>query len=292
MKKRLGDEQDTLMNFALDKAITEPGIFKVNSFVAEGCKGNPAGVCLLPLSREDEYCKKVANKIAASETAFVYKGDDIYHLKWFTPTGAEVALCGHATLAAASILWDKGYVDSRKTIRFTTKSGILSAKREGDYVTLDFPPDKITEIQNKGYDFGRILGLSPRFTAKTNFDYLVVIDSEEAVKNLEPDFEQLKKLQERGVIITARAIGKDYDFISRFFAPGIGIDEDPVTGSVHCALGKYWGGVLNKKNMVGYQASREGGMVRVTILKDRILLGGKTREVSIPERIKKSILSF
>jgi PhzF family phenazine biosynthesis protein len=280
-----------MMNFTTGKAISEARIFKVKSFVAAGCQGNPAGVCLLPLPEEDSYYRKVAIKMAAPETAFVCQGDGIYHLRWFTANGSEVDLCGHATLAAAGILWDKGYVDPSKTIRFTTRSGILSAKREGDYVTLDFPRDKITEIKNTGYDFEDILGLSPLFTAKTSFDYLVVVDSEDAVKNLEPDFEKLKKLKERGVIVTARAAGKNSDFVSRFFAPGIGIDEDPVTGSAHCALGVYWGTVLSKKNMVGYQASREGGMVKVTVLKDRILLGGKTSEVSLSEKLRKSILS-
>jgi PhzF family phenazine biosynthesis protein len=279
------------MNFKPDKAITEPQIYKVNSFVAEGCQGNPAGVCLLPLPREDEYYRKVAIKMAAAETAFVGQDDEIYALRWFTANGSEVDLCGHATLAAASILWDKGYIDRSKVIRFSTKSGILAAKREGDYVTLDFPRDKITGVKNSEYDFNGILGLSPLFTAKTNFDFLVVVDSEEAIKKLAPDFEKLKTLHERGVIVTARAIGKNYDFVSRFFAPGVGIDEDPVTGSAHCALGVYWGGVLNKQNMVGYQASREGGMVNVTVMQDRVLLGGKTREVSIPEKLRNSILS-
>ena len=279
------------MNFIPDKVVTEPRIYKVRSFVAAGCKGNPAGVCLLPLPGDDDYYQKVAIKMATPETAFVCQGDDIYHLRWFTPTGSEVDLCGHATLAAASILWDKGYVDPGKSIRFTTRSGILSAKREGDYVILDFPREKITEIKNSEYNFGKILGLSPLFTGKTSFDYLVVVDSEEAIKNLEPDFKKLKKMQGRGIIVTAKAVGKGYDFVSRFFAPSIGINEDPVTGSAHCALGVYWGEVLNKKNMVGYQASREGGMVKVTVLKDRILLGGKTREISVSEKLRKLILS-
>jgi PhzF family phenazine biosynthesis protein len=280
------------MNFAPDKTITEPRIFQVKSFVAAGCQGNPAGVCLLPSQRSDDYYRKVAIKMAAPETAFVFKDADIYRLRWFTPTGSEVALCGHATLAAASILWDKGYVDPGKTIGFTTKSGILSAKREGAYITLDFPRDKITEINSSEYDFSKILGLFPLFTGKTSFDYLVVVDSEEAVKNLAPDFEKLKKLGERGVIVTAKAAGKKYDFVSRFFAPSVGINEDPVTGSAHCALGVYWSGVLKKDKMVGYQASREGGMVKVTVLPDRILLGGKTREVPVSAELKMLILSY
>jgi PhzF family phenazine biosynthesis protein len=279
------------MNFAPGKAITEPQIFQVKSFVAAGCRGNPAGVCLLPSQRDDNYYRKVAVKIAATETAFVYQSDDIYQLRWFTRAGSEVDLCGHATLAAASILWDRGYVDPGKIIRFSTRSGILSAKREGDYVTLDFPREKITEIKSGRYDFGEILGLSPLYTGQTSFDYLVIADSEESVKNLMPDFDKIRKIKTRGVIVSAKSSHPEYDFVSRFFAPLVGIDEDPVTGSAHCALGVYWSRVLNKNSLVAYQASREGGVVRVTVLKDRILLGGKTREVPVAGELKKSILS-
>ena len=280
------------MNFTPDKAITEPRIFRVKSFVAAGCQGNPAGVCLLPLPRDDNFYTKAAIKMAAPETAFVCKSDDIYQLRWFTRAGREVDLCGHATLAAASVLWDRGYVNPDKIIRFTTRSGILSAKREGDCVTLDFPREKITEIKERKYDFGEILGLSPLYVGKTSFDYLVVAESEESVKNLKPDLEKIKTVRTRGIIVSARSFHPEYDFVSRFFAPLVGIDEDPVTGSAHGALGVYWSGVLNKNNLVGYQASREGGMVRVTVLKDRILLSGRTREVAVADELKRIILSY
>lgn len=280
------------MDSTRDKAITQTGIFKVNAFVAEGCKGNPAGVCLLPRAREDDYYIKVAVKMAAAETAFIYEENDIYRLRWFTLSGREVALCGHATLAAAGILWDKGYVSPEKTIRFTTKSGILKAARDGDYITLDFPRPEITEIKNREQDIKQATGLAPLFIGQTAFDYLVVVGSEAAVKAYKPDFEQLKKLDGRGISITARAAGRDYDFVSRFFAPSIGINEDPVTGSAHCALAVYWGGVLRKSGMLGYQTSREGGMVRVDLLKDRVLLGGRTKETAIPAAMRQLILSW
>jgi PhzF family phenazine biosynthesis protein len=280
------------MSLAADKSIIKTCVFNVNSFVAEGCKGNPAGVCLLLEPREDDFYKKVAIKIAASETAFVYLVDDVFHLRWFTLAGGEVELCGHATLAAASILWEKGFVNPDKSIRFSTASGILTATRDGADVTLDFTRPKIMEVKNKKRDVKNALGLDSLYIGKTEFDYLVEVASEEAVKKLAPDFEKLKKLEGRGICITAGTSSKDYDFVSRFFAPAIGINEDPVTGSVHCALAVYWGGVLNKQSMVGYQVSREGGMVKVRLLKDRVLLGGRARETSIPAQAKKLILSW
>jgi PhzF family phenazine biosynthesis protein len=264
-----------------EKEITEPQIYGVNAFVAEDCAGNPAGVCLLPEKKDEKYYRKVAIKMDLPETAFVYRENDIYKLRWFTPGGNEVDLCGHATLATSHILWSKGYMDTNKPIYYDTKSGILSAKREGDYITLDFPLEELTELKDRKNDFAALLGLNPLYTGKTKFDYLVVVDSEEAIKNLNPDFEKLKRLGERGIIVTAKAVGKEYDFVSRFFAPAIGINEDPVTGSAHCALGVYWSPILKKKELTGYQASREGGIVKVTVLQDRVLLGGKAREVAL-----------
>ena len=272
-----------------EKEITEPQIFRVQSFVARGCAGNPAGVCLLPQKQDEKHYKKVAIAMDLPETAFVVKENDIYKLRWFTRNGSEVDLCGHATLAASHILWSKGYLAASQPIYYDTKSGILSAKRAGDYITLDFPLDEVTELKDKRSDLAALLGLKLLYTGKTKFDYLVVVDTEETVKNLVPDFEKLKQLGERGVIVTAKAVGKQYDFVSRFFAPAIGIDEDPVTGSAHCALGLYWSAILKKQEMTGYQASREGGMVKVTVLPDRVWVGGQAREVKISDDLKREI---
>jgi len=275
-----------------DKEITTPRIFQANAFVEGPHRGNPAGVCLLPEERDEDFYRKVAIKMDLSETAFIVREGNTFHLRWFTRGGSEVDLCGHATLATAFILYKKGYVSSGETIRFQTKSGILSAKQEGDYITLDFPLDELTELKDRKNDFGALLGLSPLYTAKTKFDYLVVVDSEEAIKNLEPDFDKLKKLQERGIIVTAKAVGKKYDFVSRFFAPAIGIDEDPVTGSAHCALGPYWSSILKKNRLIGYQASREGGIVRVEVLEDRVSLSGKVKEVPVSGELINTIKSY
>jgi PhzF family phenazine biosynthesis protein len=274
------------------KEITQTRTFQVNAFVAKGCLGNPAGVCLLPVRRDVEYYRKVAVKMDMSETAFVLFEDGIYKLRWFTRNGSEVDLCGHATLAASHILWSKGYIAAKSPIFLDTRSGVLSARQDGVFITLDFPRDAINEIKSNKPDLAASLGVTPLYIGKTQFDYLVVVDAEETVKNLTPDFAGLKKLTTRGVIVTAKAEGKQYDFVSRFFAPAVGIDEDPVTGSAHCALGSYWGAILKKKELNGYQASREGGIVKVKVLKDRVLVGGKAKEISLSAELKKAILSY
>jgi PhzF family phenazine biosynthesis protein len=259
--------------------IDKQEIYRVNSFVAKGCQGNPAGVCLLPAGIADEFYRRTAVKLGASETAFILKKDGNLHLRWFTGGGAEVDLCGHATLASAYILWGKGFVDSKETIRFQTKSGLLTARKDGDLIVLDFPRETVTPVDAPA-DFKKILGAVPLFIGKTRFDYFLTVDSEATVKNITPDLARLKKLPARGFIVTAKSSHREYDFVSRFFAPAIGIDEDPVTGSAHCALGPYWSDILGKKELVGFQASNEGGVIRVNVLKDRVLLKGKARLVA------------
>jgi PhzF family phenazine biosynthesis protein len=254
-------------------------IYIVNSFVAIGCEGNPAGVCLLNAPPGDAFYRETTIKIGASETAFVLNNGGAFNLRWLTAGGVEVDLCGHATLASAYILWKKGYVKPENNIEFHTKSGVLSARKDGAFIALDFPCEAVTPV-DKPPDFKKLLGIAPLFIGKTRFDYFLTVDSEAAVNNLMPDFERLKKLPARGFIVTAKSNNRKYDFVSRFFAPAVGINEDPVTGSAHCALGPYWGDILGKKELVGYQASKEGGVVGVEVLKDRVLLKGKARLVN------------
>lgn len=274
------------------KEIKQTQIFQANAFVAEGCTGNPAGVCLLPQKRDVRYYEKVAIKMDMPETAFVYREDGIYQLRWFTRGGSEVDLCGHATLATSHILFTKEYVTTDKPIYYQTKSGILSAKKQGSFITLDFPRDDVKAIKKDMADLVAALNITPLYIGQAKFDYLVVVEGEATVKNLKPDLARLKKISNRGVIVTAKATNQKYDFVSRFFAPAIGIDEDPVTGSAHCALGPYWGGVLNKQELVGYQASAQGGIVKVTVLKDRVLVGGEAKEVPLPAELKTDILPY
>jgi len=276
----------------MNKVISKCQIFQANAFVDRNCWGNPAGVCLLPEEIDATRLERIAIKMAASETAFLLETDHVLHLRWFTANGTEVDLCGHATLAAAHVLWDKGLVNPDEMISFHTKSGVLSAKLEGASISLSFPREQITGVQGDGYRFDKLLGLTPVYIGRTKFDYLIVVDSEEAVKNLAPDFKKLKSIPTRGIIVTARSLHKKYDYVARFFAPLLGINEDPVTGSAHTYLGVYWGMVLNKKTLTGYQASPEGGMVKVTVADERIILSGRVREVVIPEDKKREVLSL
>jgi PhzF family phenazine biosynthesis protein len=271
--------------------ITKPQIFQLNAFAEGPYLGNPAGVCLLPAARNDDYYRNVAGIMGLSETAFVYKEGKAYRLRWFSPNGTEVDLCGHATLAAASVLYRQGYSDTNSPIHFITRSGLLIGTTDGESVNLDFPAEEIAGIDGDKYGIDTALGMRSIYTGKTKFDAFIVLDAEEKVKNLTPDFNRLKRLPGRGVIVTAGSAHEEYDFVSRFFAPKLGIDEDPVTGSAHCALGVYWGYVLGKKSLVGYQASPEGGIVRVTVLRERVLLNGKAKEVAVSDEIKKAIMA-
>ena len=274
------------------KEIKQTYIFQVNAFVAKSCTGNPAGVCLQPAKKDVAFYQKVAIKMDMAETAFIYWEGGNYQLRWFTANGSEVDLCGHATLAASHILWSKGYMAADKPIFYDTKSGVLSARKKSVLITLDFPRDDVKELKSKKPDLAAALDVTPLYTGETKFDYFVVVDSAATVKNLKPDLQRLKKLLNRGVIVTAKAKSREYDFVSRFFAPGIGIDEDPVTGSAHTALGYYWGAILKKKELTGYQASKEGGIVKVTVLKERVLVGGKAKEIPLNPALKQAILSY
>jgi PhzF family phenazine biosynthesis protein len=210
-----------------------------------------------------------------SETAFLVPQDGGYHLRWFTPA-VEVALCGHATVASAHVLWQDGHLPEGEQARFHTKSGLLTADRvAGDWIELDFPA-KIATACEAPPELLPALGIAEaRFVGKNVFDYLVEIESDAALRALTPDHSTLRRLPVRGIIVTAKSTAPEFDFLSRFFAPGSGIDEDPVTGSAHTALAPYWAGILGKPEMVGYQASARGGVVKVRVVGDRVKLGGQ-----------------
>jgi PhzF family phenazine biosynthesis protein len=247
-------------------------IFKVDSFTEKPFAGNPAGVCILPGPRDATWMQNIAREMNLAETAFLYRGRDGYDLRWFTPV-AEVDLCGHATLASAHILWETGDLSPKARARFQTKSGLLSAARSGALIELDFPvkPEKRSEAPEGLIE---ALGVTPRYVGRNEFDYLVEVESQEMVRDAEPDIARLKKIPARGVIVTAASSSAGFDFVSRFFAPAVGVDEDPVTGSAHCCLGPYWGAKLGKTEMKAYQASARGGIVRVRLAGDRVFLGG------------------
>lgn len=249
-------------------------ITQVDAFTDKPFAGNPAAVCVLPAARDEAWYQAVAREMNLAETAFlVPRADEGYNLRWFTPA-AEVALCGHATLASAHVLWETGQLAPDQTARFHTLSGWLSAARRGDWIELDFPARPVTKLEPPEAIL-QALDVAPVFVGRTKDDYLCELADEAAVRSVNPDFTVLKRAGLRGVIVTARATTGGFDFISRFFAPGVGVDEDPVTGSAHCALGPYWQPKLKRDEFTAYQASPRGGVVRVRVGGDRVYLGGQ-----------------
>ena len=248
-------------------------IVQVDAFTDTPFRGNPAAVCVLPDERDAAWMQAVAAEMNLSETAFLVKRADGFGLRWFTPA-VEVDLCGHATLASAHVLWEDRHLAREAQARFHTKSGLLTADRSGEWIELDFPV-KPEAPAAAPPGLAEALGAAPTYVGKNQFDYLVEVDSEDTVRALAPDHTALAKLPVRGVIVTSRASTHGFDFVSRFFAPGSGIAEDPVTGSSHCALGPFWGARLGKTQMLAYQASARGGVVRVRLAGERVALGGQ-----------------
>jgi len=248
-------------------------ITQVDAFTNTPFAGNPAAVCLLPVPRDETWMQQIAQEMNLAETAFLVRREDGFSLRWFTPL-AEVALCGHATLAGAHVLWEEGQLDPAAQARFHTASGLLTAKRAGDWIELDFPATAAEPIDSPP-GLAEALGATPCFVGKSSFDYLVEVPSEADLRALVPDVTALRAQPVRGVIVTSRTGATEFDFVSRFFAPAVGIDEDPVTGSAHCTLGPYWQARLGKDELLAYQASRRGGVVRVSVRGDRVGLGGQ-----------------
>jgi len=251
-------------------------IYHVDAFSDKPFAGNPAAVCILPGTPplpDEKWMQNVAREMNLSETAFIYCEDDGFRLRWFTPA-VEVDLCGHATLATAHILWETGRLDPGEQARFYTRSGLLKAKRNGSLIELDFPP-KPEESADPLPGMAEALGTSFLYVCKNKFDYLVEVDSEDIVRNLRPDFSKLLQIEARGVIVTSKSRKEPFDFVSRFFAPRVGVNEDPVTGSAHCFLGPYWAKRLGKKSFLAFQASQRGGEIRVRLEGERVFLGGQ-----------------
>ena len=247
-------------------------IIEVDAFTDKAFAGNPAAVCILTEPRDDAWMQNLAQEMNLSETAFLRKQEDGFGLHWFTPA-VEVALCGHATLASAHTLWETEILAPKEQARFQTLSGLLTAERKGDWIELNFPatPEQPATAPPRLME---ALGVAPKYVGKSKFDYLVEVDKEETVRGMKPDFGVLRAMQVRGVMVTSQATTPGYDFVSRFFAPGSGIDEDPVTGSAHCCLGPFWSERLGKKDLTAYQASKRGGTVRVRVGGDRVYLSG------------------
>lgn len=251
-------------------------LFQVDAFTDRPFAGNPAAVCLLDRERDDGWLRQVAAEMNLSETAFVWRrADGDWQLRWFTPQ-VEVDLCGHATLATAHVLW-RECAEPGDCLRFHTRSGVLSATYEAASIRLAFPARPVQPI---GDDFDQLalqtaLGVRPLHVGRSREDLLVVLAGADRVRGLAPDFQRLLGFDVRGVIVTAADDGPGIDFVSRFFAPRVGIPEDPVTGSAHCVLAPYWGARLGRTVMRGYQVSARGGVVDVRLTQAGVELAGE-----------------
>lgn len=258
-------------------------IYQVDAFTNEIFKGNVAGVCILENAADEQWMQNVAMEMNLSETAFLYKQNDVFNLRWFTPE-AEVDLCGHATLASAHVLWETGVLDSQYEAVFSTKSGILKARKEGETVLLDFPAE-IESNTELPQDLKVSLGVPILYVGRNRMDYIVEVENEEVVRKIKPNFERMKKIETRGIIVTSRSDSGEYDFVSRFFAPRYGINEDPVTGSAHCCLGPYWKKRLGKDELKAFQASKRGGWLKISVPEDgdRVYIAGRAVTVFCAE---------
>ena len=255
-------------------------IYQIDAFTNKPFGGNPAAVCILPpnsdKATDGAWMQSVAAEMNLSETAFLVEQADGYNLRWFTPA-SEVILCGHATLASAHALWSEGYLAKSKAARFHTKSGLLTCTLDDSCnISMDFPARLSGPVEPPKGMLDALGIASAIFVGRNADDYLIEVDSPNLVYNMSPDFGHLAEVETRGTVVTSQATDSDeFDFISRMFAPAVGINEDPVTGSAHCALTPYWANKLGKSEMVGYQASARGGVVHVTHHGERVLLGGQ-----------------
>ncbi len=250
-------------------------LFQVNAFSPNPFQGNPAAVCLLPHYPDPAWMQGVAAQMNLSETAFLVPQALDYQLRWFTPQ-VEVDLCGHATLAAAHTLFSQNLVAPGQAITFHTRSGPLMARQIGEWIELDFPSQPVRP-QAPNPDLINALNLHPSqvvFWGASPDDQLIELSSADEVRACQPNFSALAQLPGRGVMVTSVSDLAEADFVSRFFAPAAGIDEDPVTGSAHCSLYPYWRAKLHRPELVGYQASARGGWVKVRGEGERVILAG------------------
>ncbi len=250
-------------------------IVQVDAFTSEPFRGNPAGVCLLREEATAGWMQAVAAEMNLSETAFLLRrAEGDFSIRWFTPT-VEVPLCGHATLASAHVLWEDKVVSPTEPIIFHAQDGVLTAAREGDWIRLDFPALPVEESPVP-VDLAEALGFEVLSVYRNRFPaFLVELDSEKAVRDLQPDIARLRDAEFNVCIVTARSDSAACDFVSRFFGPGVGIDEDPATGAAHCSLGPFWAERLGKTELVGHQVSKRGGVVKVRVHGDRVDILGQ-----------------
>jgi len=248
-------------------------IVQVDAFTDTPFTGNSTAVCILPAVQDERWMQNIAREMNLSETAFLYREGNGFNLRWFSPV-VEVDLCGHATLASAHVLWEEGHLRPDEQAHFYTRSGLLTADRKDNWIELNFPINR-EESCDVPSPLVEALSVPIKYVGKNQFDYLVEVDTEEIVRTMAPNFSLLATLPVRGVMVTSIATTAGYNFVSRFFAPRVGINEDPVTGSAHCCLAPFWCSRLGKDELVAYQASARGGILRVRVDGNRVYLGGQ-----------------
>lgn len=253
--------------------VVKTSLLLIDAFTDKPFAGNPAAVCLLPGPHDATWMQLVAREMNLSETAFLHPIEGGWSLRWFTPS-VEVELCGHATLASAFALAEEGILEPGGQARFHTRSGWLTCRRDGGWIEMDFPAVMARPCATPP-GLAESLGVELLWTGQNGMDYLVEVADEKCLRGLRPDFSSLALLPVRGVIVTCRSESPEFDFVSRFFAPAAGVNEDPVTGSAHCALGPYWRTKLGKSDFTAFQASARGGVVKVGDRGERVLLRGQ-----------------
>jgi PhzF family phenazine biosynthesis protein len=262
-------------------------IIQVDAFTNRPFSGNPAAVCLLNGPAEASWMQHVAAEMNLSETAFVHplEGRPGFGLRWFTPT-VEVDLCGHATLATAHVLWEEAWLAPERRAEFETRSGRLIASRRGDWIELDFPVEPAVETIDDAAFLEHLshgLGAPVVAAARNRMDLLVEMRDEATVRGLRPDIRAIASDPARGMIVTSRASTDGFDFVSRFFAPRVGVAEDPVCGSAHCFLGPYWAKIIGRDELTGHQVSSRSGVVKVRVGAERVSLIGQAVTVMVGE---------
>ena len=246
--------------------------WQIDAFTDHAFGGNPAAVCWLEQEAETSWMQSLAAEMNLSETAFVRRVEEGHELRWFTPT-MEVDLCGHATLATAKAIWTDDLAPKDVPLRFHTRSGVLTCQLVDDVIELNFPATPPTPISVTDL-MCQVLGTKPLYVGQSRFYQMAVLESAELVRTIRPDFSRMKQIPTLGVIVTAESDVQQFDFVSRFFAPSMGVDEDPVCGSAHCCLAPYWGERLGKDVLTAFQASSRGGILRLRNVDDRVKLGG------------------
>lgn len=249
-------------------------IYQVDAFTTEPFKGNPAGVCILDSEPSEKWMQNIAMEMNLSETAFIFPGKDCRNIRFFSPE-SEVPLCGHATLSASYILYETGIIPGNETFKLSSKAGELVIKKQGDWITMNFPKYEITKIPVDP-DFEKVVGINPVELYKAGFGWiLALLKNETEVRTLNPDFPNMKHSAYGDLIVTAPSDDPAFDFCVRCFAPALGINEDPVTGSAHCALVPFWNMKTGKKDFRSHQVSIRSGVLRVSLKGERVEISGQ-----------------